>query len=343
MKKINKVIGCGGVGKGMLFHSSVNETLGRSESRLVKLSDAKDYCKQQIVFYYIAALLKGKADVFPIGAVGADSIGDELVDQMEAQGMNVCCMKKMKDSPTMLSICLQYPDKEGCNFTAENSAAGEVTPDFIEKELNFIGVDENSCVVAVPEVRIDSRVRMLEIGKSKGAVCVLSVPVSEAQEFEESGAYSYCDLIAVNEEEARAMTGSKGDKKELTRALLAYLQRWQPEMAVCVTFGKEGACCGKGKQIEFIPAFPAKTVNTTGAGDAFLGSLVSGLVLGLPLFKGHEDTKFGETKLCAASELASICAGMAVEIEDSINEKIKPDSVCKKIEECGWEQELFRY
>ncbi len=341
MKKINKVIGCGGVGKGLLFHSTVNETLGRSESRLVTLSPARDYCKQQIVFYYIAAFLKGKAEVFPIGAVGEDSLGEELIAQMKVQGMNVHCMKKIKGSPTMLSICLQYPDKEGCNFTAENSAAGEVTPEFIEAALEEIGIDENSCLIAVPEVRIESRICMLKKGKERGAVCVLSVPASEAEEFERSGIYSACDLVAVNEEEARAMTGNPESGRSLAKDLLEYLQKWNPGVAVCVTLGKMGAYCGKRDRIEFVPAFPAEAVNTTGAGDAFLGALVSGLVLGLPFLKGYEDKQFGETKLFSAPELASVCAGMAVEEEDSIAENVNLFSVCKKIEESGWEQNFL--
>ena len=52
--KYNKVLGIGGIGVGMLFHTDINETLGRSESRLVELSEAKDYCKLHIVFHYIA-------------------------------------------------------------------------------------------------------------------------------------------------------------------------------------------------------------------------------------------------------------------------------------------------
>ena len=126
--KIKKVIGCGGIGKGLLFHSPNNETLGRSESRLVTISNAKDYCKQQIVFYYIAELLKGKCEVIPVGAVGDDNIGTELVDIMLRQGMDVRYIKQISGTSTMLSICLQYPDKEGCNFTAQNNAAEYVKP-----------------------------------------------------------------------------------------------------------------------------------------------------------------------------------------------------------------------
>ena len=93
--KIKKVVGCGGIGKGLLFHSPNNETLGRSESRLVTISNAKDYCKQQIVFYYITELLKGKCEVIPVGAVGDDNIGTELVDIMLRQGMDVRYIKQI--------------------------------------------------------------------------------------------------------------------------------------------------------------------------------------------------------------------------------------------------------
>lgn len=341
MSKISKVIGCGGVGKGLLFHSAVNETLGRSESRLVTLSNARDYCKQQIVFYYIAELLKGRVQIYPIGAVGDDSLGEELLSQMEAQGMNMSCMKKTNSSPTMLSICLQYPDKEGCNFTAENSAAGEVTPEFIEESLMRIGVDENTCLVAVPEVRIDSRVRMLELGKKAGAFCVLSVPASEAKEFETRNTYAFCDLIAVNEEEARAVTGSLKCGRALAQELLLYLQSRQPSISVVMTMGKEGAYCGRETSLEFVPAFPAKTVNTTGAGDAFLGALVSGLLLDLPFLKKAEGVLTGETVLYTAPELAAVCAGMAVENEDSIAENVTRGSIEERIEKQGWRQEFF--
>lgn len=340
-RRITKVVGCGGVGKGLLFHSPQMETLGRSESRLVTLSDAKDYCKQQIVFYYIAMLLRGRASVYPIGAVGKDGFGSELIEQMKGQGMDVSCMEKSRLLPTMLSICLQYPDKEGCNFTAGNSAAGEVTPDFIRKALEKIGIDEETCLVAVPEIRIDSRVEMMRMGKEKGAFCAISIPAGEARQFEEANIYPYCDLVSVNEEEAQAMTGTEKQGRELARETLSYLQRWQPGIALCVTLGKEGACCARGDCLEWVPAFPAKTVNTTGAGDAFLGAMVGGMALGLPFFKGREERCFGDGILTTAPELAAFCAGLAVESPDSIPEEITKELILSEVEKRGWEQKFF--
>lgn len=340
-RRITKVVGCGGVGKGLLFHTSRMETLGRSESRLVTLSDAKDYCKQQIVFYYISMLLKGRARVYPIGAVGNDSFGSELIEQMKKQGMNVCCMEKSRQLPTMLSICLQYPDKEGCNFTAQNSAAGEVTPMFIRRGLEKIGIDKETCLVAVPEIRIDSRIEMMRMGKEKGAYCAISIPAGEARQFEAADIYSCCDLVSVNEEEAQAMTGTRKKGRDLAWETLSYLQTWQPGITLCVTLGKQGACCAREKQLELVPAFPARTVNTTGAGDAFFGTMVSALVLGLPLFKGREEQSFGDKILETAPELAALCAGMAVESPDSIPEEITKEALLSEIQRHGWKQRFF--
>ena len=49
-----KFEGTGVIGLGMLFHGGKIETPGRSESSPVALSNAKDYCKQPIVFYYLS-------------------------------------------------------------------------------------------------------------------------------------------------------------------------------------------------------------------------------------------------------------------------------------------------
>lgn len=339
--KIKKVVGCGGIGKGLLFHSPNNETLGRSESRLVTISNAKDYCKQQIVFYYIAELLKGKCEVIPVGAVGDDNIGTELVDIMLRQGMDVRYIKQISGTSTMLSICLQYPDKEGCNFTAQNNAAEYVTPEFIEQALERIDINEECCLVAVPEVPIESRIRMLEIGKKKGAMCVLSVPISEADTFEKSDIYAKCDLIAVNEEEAQAMAKCEYQGERLASCLTKYLQRWNPDIKVCMTACSKGAFCGEKDSLEFIPSYPAEAVNTTGAGDAFLGGVVSGLIMGLPFRKEENDKKFGDSTLCSATELATLCAGMAVECEDSIAENVTIESIKERINLHKWKQKLL--
>ena len=212
--EFEKIVGTGGIGIGMLFHSDKMETLGRSESRSVTLSNAKDYCKQQIVFYYLSTFTNGTAQVFPIGFVGNDVQGRNIIAEMEREGMDVSYVGICPDEATMISICLQYPDKEGCNFTAVNNATIHVTAEYVQLCMEKIGIDKKTIVAAIPEVSIESRVAMLRLGKEKGGFNVLSVPVAEANEFLRLNIFTGCDLLAVNEEEGQAILGRNLKEKQ---------------------------------------------------------------------------------------------------------------------------------
>lgn len=337
--RYKKVVGTGGIGSGMLFLSDKMETLGRSESRLVRLSPAKDYCKQHIVFYYISTLLKNIADVYPIGFVGRDSIGESLLHQMEEEGMKTDYIGLSNDAPTMISICLQYPDKEGCNFTATNNAARYVTSDYVLAAMQKIGIDESTIVAAIPEVDIDARLDMLKYGKEQGAYCVLSIPAAEAEEFKIRNVFQWCDLLAVNQEEAQALANSHDKGRGLAEQLFLQLKKENADLQLLMTCGKDGAYSVKEGNILWIPPVKGSAVNTTGAGDAFLGGTIAGIARGLSVQKDREDSYFGETELAAAVELGALCAGMAVECEDSIALNVNLESIGNKIQQEGWKKE----
>lgn len=334
--KFDKIIATGGIGTGMLFLSSRQEALGRSESRPVTLSPAKDYCKQQIVLYYAAVLLKDTIPVYPVGYVGADSSGRAIIEEMRKQGMDVKHISQSPDFPTTISICLQYPDRETCNFTADNSASGLVTPEYIKEAMAQIGVDEKTIVCAIPEVPVASRTEMVRSGKMQGALTVLSVPVSEAEEFEALSIYRHVDILAVNLEEAQAVAHSRETGTKLLWQLADKLAKSNPCLSILMTCGKEGAYTLVGQTVERIPPLPGNAINTTGAGDAFLGGTLAGIARGMNLQKGRSDRVFGESALSSAPELGTICAGMAVECEDSIAFHVSPLTIQKLIHKKGW-------
>lgn len=336
-----KIVGTGGIGMGMLFHSETMETLARSESRMVILSDAKDYCKQHIVFYYVTVFTKNFSEVYPIGFVGSDANGRNLIEEMQREGMNTRFVGISESEPTMLSICLQYPDKEGCNFTAKNNASVYVTPEYIRESMSSIGVDSDTIVAVIPEVSVESRIAMLKEGRERQAFNVLSVPVAEAGEFAELNAFAYTDLLAVNEEEAQAVLGEKIFGRELVQKLYEKLYQTNPSICVLVTCGSRGAYSAAKAGVEYIPPLPGNAINTTGAGDAFLGGTLAGIARGLTLQKGHSDEYFGETPVQSAVELGTLCAGMAVESKDSIAFAVEPYSVKKRIEDNNWEMKSW--
>lgn len=334
--RFDKVVGTGGIGTGLLFHSLSNDTLGRSESRLVELSDARDCCKLHIVFHYVSTLLSPDTAVYPIGCVGNDMYGKRLLMEMRQAGMDTSCVKTDESLPTVISICLQYPDKEGCNFTAANGAGMRVTTEYVDDCVQRLAVDARTIVAAIPEVSVDSRVALLAAGRKSGAFCVLSVPVSEAAAFEKAEAYRYCDLLAVNEEEARAIAHATGGSAEVAEKLCERLARFNDKILLLMTCGKEGAISVSDGHVEYVPSLPAQTVNTTGAGDACLGGTLAGLALGLPFQKGDNDRRFGETRITSAAELGTLCAGMAIESEDSIALHVNRNSILDRIRQNGW-------
>jgi sugar/nucleoside kinase (ribokinase family) len=337
----NKIVGVGGIGVGLLFHSDQMETLGRSESRPVTLSKARDYCKLHIVFYYISSFTKGTARVYPIGFVGNDIQGRNLISEMEREGMDVSYVGMSADEATMISICLQYPDKEGCNFTAVNNATIHVTAEYVDKCVDDIGIDQKTIVAAVPEVPIESRIAILKLGREKQAFTVMSVPAAEADAFIRQNISIYCDLLAVNEAEGQAILGMSLREKELVSQLYAFLCTKNPEIQLLVTCGIRGAYSAVKDGIEYIPPLKAKAINTTGAGDAFLGGTLAGLARGLPLQKHKNDQYFGETVLESAAELGALCAGMAVEAEDTIAYSVTPESVKKRISDNHWQAKFW--
>lgn len=335
-QKFNQVIGTGGIGVGMLFLTDDNRTLGRSESRLVRLSDAKDYCKLHIVFYYIAAILTPKAKVFPVGCVGSDSAGERLIGEMHRVGMDTAYVSRVVKYPTAVSVCLQYPDKEGCNFTASNGAGEAVTPEYIHTCLNQLKLGPETIVAALPEVSMESRLELLRYGHEKGSFGVLSVTAGEAEQLKELGLLQYCGLLAVNLEEAAAISGDKGTPEETARGLYEYAKKFNPSIRVLVTCGKDGAYSFDSATMERIPSVSASAVNTTGAGDAFLGGTIAALALGYPFRKDHDDCRYGKTALASAPELGTLCAGMAVESEDSIAMQVTRENLSERIAAEGW-------
>jgi len=332
-----KVIGIGGIGTGLLFHSSIAETLGRNESRLANLSDAKDYCKQHIVLHYTAVLSRDNVRVLPIGFVGDDAAGRQLISEMELSGMDTRYVGKSRLNSTMLSICLQYPNKDCCNITSINSAGIEVDETYTRACLTREQVNGLTMLAVIPEAPLESRLAMLRYGRDKASFNALSVTSAEAREFLESDAFYAVDLLAVNCDEANALTGVADALEPTTHRLYEMLKKWNSRIMLLVTDGKNGAISVFQDHFERVSSMPVDAVNTTGAGDACLGGVLAGLALDLPFQKGWQDSAFGSTPLFSAVELGIVCAGMAVEISDTIATHVCWESIHKRLLDLGLE------
>lgn len=326
----NKVVGTGGIGTGMFFNLAGNHTLGRDESRLGFLTDFKDYCKQHIILHYVSVLTKNKCTIKAIGMVGKDQQGEQLLKEMESAGINTAFVGKTENARTMLSICFQYPDKSGGNITTSNSACGLVDSAYIKQCVKQLEIDEHTIVLAVPEVELSARLELMRQGKEKGAFAAASVLSGEVSEFKNCDGIKLCDLLAVNQDEARSIAGS--DEKETDAGTTAdkcaeYVRSQNRQCRLIVTCGAKGCFTYNNGCREFVPSIDVDVVSTAGAGDALLGGTLAGLINGLPFQKGICDATFGDSPLKSAAEFGTIVSALAVMSPNSIADNVSRNNI----------------
>jgi sugar/nucleoside kinase (ribokinase family) len=325
------IVGTGGIGSGMFFSLLGNETLAREESRMASLLPYKDFCKQHIVMHYISVLLgastEGNFQSYAIGKVGDDETGRKLVGMMHDAGIDTSHIKTSDHYPTLFSICFQYPDHTGGNITTLESASSEVQPADIEHFFSVSNIkSDKEIVLAVPEVPLESRIKLLELGKHRGSVNVASVQSSEIKTFKELDGFNLTDYLFINLDEAKkiAAVDESTGAETIVLTAISNLITMNPSLTVFITCGASGAYCYSKKHLEYFPTIEVNVVSTAGAGDAFLAGTIAGICCGLPIFKNNKQNAH---LINTATELGILVAAIAVTSPDSIHMGINGGSL----------------
>jgi len=321
---VDYVVGTGGIGSGILFKLSDEHTMGRNETRLAELTDCKDYCKLHIILNYIAAFTNGSIPVYAIGGVGDDATGRELLGLMRRRGIDTSYIDVDAHSRTMYAVCFQYPNGEGGNITAQNSASERVSQKHVKRFFDEVKPSKHGIVLSAPEVPVEARLYLLRKGRELGCYNVASLLSSEVEQFACHRAFSIIDLLAVNQDEAQAIAtltpkaGGESDADSCYR----YLRLYNPAICVVVTCGSVGAYTYYGGQKWFCPAIENTVLNTAGAGDCFLGTIISALTKRVPLTQYTQDSD-----VSSAIQLAALSSAMKVACNDTIDFSIDTQSL----------------
>lgn len=110
------------------------------------------------------------------------------------------------------------------------------------------------------------------------------------------------DLLIVNETEAAQITGIEGEDD-----IIAHFQQQWPNTEVIMTLGKRGVVMLRKSGRIDVPAFVVDAIDTTAAGDTFIGYFLSA-------YCNHTDAKQALTRGCAASAIAVTREGAAQSI-----------------------------
>lgn len=325
--RFDHIIGTGGIGSGIFFSMSSNETLGRNESRMATLLPYEDFCKQHIIMHYISILMgaevNGEFQAFPIGKLGNDDIGKKLFQKLKAVGMNTKNVTISADCSTLFSVCYQYPDGTGGNITTDDSASSKVIPENISmffEEFNLSG--DKEIILAAPEVPLCTRIKLLEYGRKRGSLNIASVSSSESDEFISMRGIEMVDILSINIDEAGSIAQISKDNLSagsIIDACVKRLENINPSLTILITDGPHGSYCYTNRYLEFTPVLDVPVISTAGAGDTFLGGTIAGLICGLPLCKGTSDNYFSATPLQSAVELGTLLAALSVTSPDTIH------------------------
>jgi ribokinase len=289
-----QLVGVGGIGTGIFFQLEGNHTLGREESRPGRLLEVRDYCKLHIVIHYVAKLLGANPSgspfhVVPLGNIGDDPPGRQVLQEMSDAGIDTRLVRTLRGTPTLFSVCFQYPDGKGGNITTSNSAAAALT-------ANDLGVvnailasrGKRTVALAAPEVPLDARRRLLELATGAGAFRAASFVAAEVGPARDLGMFELLDLVSLNEEEAAELVGGQFTAEAPERFLdvcLDFLDKTNPRLRMVVTAGQSGAYALADGRWDYRPAPKVEIASTAGAGDSLLGGVIAAMAAGIPLLR----------------------------------------------------------
>lgn len=201
-----------------------------------------------------------------IGRVGDDTFGDRLVGELQSQQVDCGAILRTDDCETGLAF-ISVEDSGQNAIMIVAGANGRLSPQDVDSLQTLI---ESSDVVLLQlEVPLETVLRVIEVARQANVRVILDpAPAPTAWPDE----LLQVDLICPNEQEAAQLSGLPVDSpQQIQQAAQALHERGARH--VVITLGDQGAYLYDEQGGRLVPAFATSVVDTTAAGDAFVGAL----------------------------------------------------------------------
>ena len=222
----------------------------------------------------IAARLCG-AQVLMVAKVGKDLFGEATVRNFNSFGVDTTHVKIVEGAPTGVAPIFVEPGGQN-RIIVVKGANDRLTPadvDAAAAELSRVHT-----IILQFEVPLATIYHTVRFARTHNIRCIVNpAPAVPASLPDLAGA----DYFIPNETEAELITGLPVQTIDQAAACAAALLS-KGFRRVVVTLGARGALLADATGHVHIPPFPVNAVDTTGAGDAFIGSLAVFLAEGVP-------------------------------------------------------------
>jgi len=208
------------------------------------------------------------ATVSFVGRVGADEFGRATREQLIREGVDVSHLLDDPERPTGTAVILVDDAGENAIVGVPGANLG-LTPEDVRSASRLL---EASAIVLAPcETMIETIAEAFRIAHAAGCRCVLNpAPARELP----GELLSILDVIVPNESELRILTGRPAETLDDVTVAAEALRERGPR-TVIVTLGPRGALVVGPDGRVHVPGLPVNAVDTSGAGDAFTGALLT--------------------------------------------------------------------
>jgi ribokinase len=229
-----------------------------------------------------------------VGSAGADGFGDAVRSLLGAEGIDLAGFATVDAATCVASI---HFDTHGRNQIAVASGANLLTrADALLPEMLASG----DWLVLQMEIPGGEVAKAVALAEARGARVILNL--APALPLEEA-ALRQVDMLVLNEHEASVLCTRLGQPSGAPAELAGPLSKLLGT-TVIVTLGPDGAVGATGDRIWQVPSMPVKAVDTTGAGDCFVGVLAAAMDRGLEIEPAMR-------RACVAASMACAQVGAA--------------------------------
>jgi len=240
------------------------------------------------------------AQVSMVGRVGVDAFAGQLLDNIAAAGVDYTFV--VQDSEAATGVALIVVDDAGQNSIVVASGAN--------MRLVPADVDAAEAVISSADVLLlqlesplETVTRAAELAHAHGVRVILNPAPARSLP---AALLSIVDVLVPNEGETALLTGLPVGSDAEAEAAAAAL-RDIGVGTVILTLGQRGAILASEKGTQLLPAFDVSPVDTTAAGDAFVGGFAVALAEGRTLAEavrwGNAAGALATTKLGAQPSL----------------------------------------
>ncbi len=222
----------------------------------------------------VAARLCG-ADVFMVARVGSDLFGPATIENFKKLGIDATHVKQIEGLSSGVAPIFVEPNGQNRILVVKgaNDALKAADVDAAAETLKAA-----DCIVLQFEIPLETVYYTVAFARKHGIRCILNPAPGQPVDMR---ALSELDYFIPNESEAESITGiavrNVGDAKNCADKLVGSGIR-----RVIITLGANGSLLAGRRISEHVPPFAVNSIDSTGAGDAFIGSFAVFLAEGVP-------------------------------------------------------------